>query len=297
VSQQDRISLIGLRAFGRHGVLPQERADGQEFVVDAVLWLDTTAAAAADEVSLTADYGVLAARLAEIVGGEPVNLIETLAHRLVAACLAPDLVSAAEVTVHKPNAPVGLPFGDVTVTIRRSRTDMTGPGRAVVLSLGSNLGDRLANLQAGIDHLAAAPGLSCTAVSAVFQTSPVGGPDQPDYLNAVLLASSALPARTILDLCHAAEQALGRVRTVVWGPRTLDVDVIACGTEISDDPRLTLPHPRASERAFVLAPWYDVDRHAQLPGSGPVADLLAHVDTSGVRRLPDLKLDIRRTQG
>jgi dihydroneopterin aldolase len=122
VTQPDRISLLGLRARGRHGVLPQERADGQELVVDAVLWLDTRPAAAADDLALTVDYGGLAARLAEIVSGDPVALIETLAERLAAACVADERVSEAEITVHKPSAPIGLPFADVTVTIRRART-------------------------------------------------------------------------------------------------------------------------------------------------------------------------------
>ncbi len=162
--------------------------------------------------------------------------------------------------------------------------------RQVVLALGSNLGDRLANLRRGVDALTAEPGLTCTAISGVFESSPVGGPDQPDYLNAVLLAASQLPALKILGRCLAAERASGRVRTVRWGPRTLDVDVIACGDEISDDPVLTLPHPRASARAFVLAPWREVDPDAYLPGVGPVADLLAKVGMDGVRRLAGVRL-------
>ena len=118
----DRISLTGLRGRGHHGVLPAEREQGQEFVVDAVLWLDTSEAAASDDLSRTVDYSALAGRLAEIIAGEPVALIETLAHRLAAACLADARVAHAEVTVHKPQAPVGVPLGDVSVAIRRSRT-------------------------------------------------------------------------------------------------------------------------------------------------------------------------------
>jgi 7,8-dihydroneopterin aldolase/epimerase/oxygenase len=117
----DRISLLGLRAFGRHGVFDHERADGQEFVVDAVLWVDTRAAAAADDLSLTADYGAMANALAGIVSGEPVALIETLADRLAAACLADRSVQQVEITVHKPHAPVTQPLSDITVTICRSR--------------------------------------------------------------------------------------------------------------------------------------------------------------------------------
>jgi 2-amino-4-hydroxy-6-hydroxymethyldihydropteridine diphosphokinase len=161
--------------------------------------------------------------------------------------------------------------------------------RAVVLALGSNLGDRLDNLQRGIDVLDGA-GLAVAAVSGVFETTPVGGPRQADYLNAVLLARSALPPRRILARCAAAEQAAGRVRGIRWGPRTLDVDIITCGEERSTDPDLTLPHPRAHERAFVLAPWLDVQPAAVLPGWGAVADLLAGTSMAGIWRREDLRL-------
>ena len=118
----DRICLLGLRAFGRHGVLDHERRDGQEFVVDAVLWLDTRPAAAADDLALTVDYDAVASRLAAVVSGEPVALIETLADRLAAACLSiGEVVREVEITVHKPHAPLIQSFGDVTVTIRRGR--------------------------------------------------------------------------------------------------------------------------------------------------------------------------------
>jgi dihydroneopterin aldolase len=117
----DRISLSGLRGYGYHGVLPAEREQGQEFIADAVLWLDTSQAAAADDLSRTVDYAALAGRLAEIISGEPVALIETLAQRLATACLADARVSLAEITVHKPDAPVGVPVTDISVTIRRSR--------------------------------------------------------------------------------------------------------------------------------------------------------------------------------
>jgi 2-amino-4-hydroxy-6-hydroxymethyldihydropteridine diphosphokinase len=163
--------------------------------------------------------------------------------------------------------------------------------RRIVLALGSNLGDRLANLQGGIDYLMASPGMRPVAASAVYQTAPVGGPPQPDYLNAVLLADSAMTAEAILELGHAAERALCRVRTMVWGPRTLDVDLISCDDETSSDPALTLPHPRAHLRAFVLAPWLDADPHASLVGHGPVADLLARTGMIGVTRLTGPTLD------
>jgi len=115
----DRIALTGLRVRGRHGVLAHERRDGQDFVVDAVLAVDVRAAAASDDLALTVDYGVLAQRLAEVVAGEPVDLVETLAERLAAVCLADARVRSAQVTVHKPSAPVPLEFADVSVTVVR----------------------------------------------------------------------------------------------------------------------------------------------------------------------------------
>jgi 2-amino-4-hydroxy-6-hydroxymethyldihydropteridine diphosphokinase len=175
---------------------------------------------------------------------------------------------------------------------KQQLSDAAGTGeRPVVLSLGSNIDDRLANLQLGVDILVAA-GLSRPAVSSVYETAPVGGPAQRDFLNAVLLAVTALPARDLLSLAMTAEAAAGRVRTVRFGPRTLDVDVIVFGDEMSADAELTLPHPRAHERAFVLVPWLELDRAAVLPGRGPVAELLAATDACGVRRRPDLALTL-----
>ena len=117
----DRIRITGLRVRGNHGVFEHERVTGQEFIIDAILWLDTAAAAASDDLSLTADYGGVAGRLAKIVAGPPVALIETLADQLAAACLAEPLVRETEITVHKPQAPVEVEVADISVTIRRSR--------------------------------------------------------------------------------------------------------------------------------------------------------------------------------
>ncbi len=118
----DRICIAGLRVRGYHGVLPEERVSGQDFIVDALLWLDAAPAAASDDLSLTADYAAMTGRLADIVAGPPVALIETLAERLAAACLTDPVVHAAEITVHKPRAPVSADLADISVTIRRSRT-------------------------------------------------------------------------------------------------------------------------------------------------------------------------------
>ena len=169
------------------------------------------------------------------------------------------------------------------------------PIRRCVLALGSNLGERLNNLQGAVDALADTPEVWVTAVSPVYETAPVDAPDgSKDYLNAVLLADTTLSARTLLERALAVEDAYGRERTAEHNaPRTLDVDLIVVGDRRADDDDLVLPHPRAHERAFVLAPWNDVEPDAELPGQGPVAELLAKAGEQAVNRRDDLTLNLQ----
>jgi 2-amino-4-hydroxy-6-hydroxymethyldihydropteridine diphosphokinase len=153
-----------------------------------------------------------------------------------------------------------------------------------VVSLGANLGDRMARLRCGLEVLA--QHLPVCAVSPVFETEPVGFVDQPPYLNLVALLDSQDPEK-VFAAAQAAEQSQGRLRSKRWGPRTLDVDVIAVDAVVSDDPRLTLPHPRAHERAFVLSPWLALDPTAEIPGHGAVRDLLRATPPQGLRRIAD----------
>jgi len=167
------------------------------------------------------------------------------------------------------------------------------PKRAV-LSLGSNLGNRLETLQGAIDALEDTPGVRVKAVSPVYETEPwgVAADSQPSYFNAVVVLKTTLPPSSLLERAHAVEEAFNRVRDERWGPRTLDVDIVAYAEVVSDDPVLTLPHPRAHERAFVLVPWHDVEPEAQLPGRGPVAELLDTVTRNGVEPRKDLELQL-----
>ena len=126
------------------------------------------------------------------------------------------------------------------------------------LGIGSNLGDRLANLQSAVDGLAAVDGVVVVAVSPVYETDPVGGPEQPDYLNAVVAVDTTLPPRGLLDVGPRLETEAHRVKVEHWGPRTLDVDVLLFGDSRVDEPDLVIPHPRWHERDFVLAPLADL---------------------------------------
>lgn len=165
--------------------------------------------------------------------------------------------------------------------------------RRAVLALGSNVGDRVEFLQAAVEMLAEAPIVEVVAVSPVYETAPVGGPaGQNPYLNAVIVVDTTLSAPALLERCLAVERAYGRRRTVRWGARTLDIDLIAYGDETRTADELTLPHPRAHERPFVLVPWLSVDADAALPGVGRIADLPGANRHEGIVRRSDVSLHV-----
>jgi dihydroneopterin aldolase / 2-amino-4-hydroxy-6-hydroxymethyldihydropteridine diphosphokinase len=339
----DQVVLVGISATGHHGVFEHERREGQTFVADVVVHLDTRRAAATDDLTRTVHYGVLAEHVAEVLAGEPADLVETVAERIAATALVDPLVVAVDVAVHKPGAPITVPFQDVVVRIRRDRQKLpaaapwTPPARTeqpapaevdpdaalpptapdddrgrtahaaapvaappdrldevpplpvdAVLALGSNLGAAQTTLRVAVGDIAALPGVELVTVSPLARTSPVGGPDQPDFLNAVVLVRTTLSARALLHAAQSVEARHGRERRERWGPRTLDVDLITYDSTLAVTDDLELPHPRAHERAFVLQPWAQVAPDAVLPGlgGGPVAALAATApDRDGIRWL------------
>ncbi len=171
---------------------------------------------------------------------------------------------------------------------------MTGgmrPIRQAVLSIGSNLGDRLDKLQGGVSALEDTPEVTVVAISSVYETEPVGAPEgSKKFLNAVVLIDTTLTVHTLLDRALAIEDAFGRERGEENAPRTLDVDIIIVGDRVAEDEQLVLPHPRAHERGFVLVPWLEIDPEGEIPGQGFVADIIGNVDTTGVSKREDLEI-------
>ena len=283
VPQLDRITLTQVSATGYHGVLPEEREEGQQFLVDVTVHLDLNRAAREDSLGQTVNYAEIADGIIQRIEGPPFDLIESLADRIAADALSHHGVYEVEVTVHKPDAPIPHPFADVSVSMTRRREI------PVVIALGANLGDRRASLIAAIEGISEA--VTIATIAPFVETDPVG-PEQPVYLNTVLTGTTSLPPRALLAELHGIEARLGRLREVRWGARTLDLDLIQHGDprrgtdhqEIADD--LTLPHPRAHERAFVLVPWLRADPDAVLRVGKrvvPVAELVATMDRAGVR--------------
>ena len=147
-----------------------------------------------------------------------------------------------------------------------------------VIALGSNLGNPSANLDIAIALLRESTDV--IAVSTFYKTAPVGGPTQPDFINAVCVIESELPAIELLSLLHGIEKSLGRQRLEHWGPRTLDLDLIQYGDLVSENVDVQLPHPRAHERRFVLEPWHEIDADAILLNHGRIDEILAQLPTN-----------------
>lgn len=268
----DTVRIEGVRGHGAHGVLPEEKRRVQPFVVDVEMEVEP---AAADSIEYTVSYADVAADALAVVEGESADLVETLAARIAERVLARGALRVA-VTVHKPEAPVGVPFSDVSVTVRRNGPLVeAGTIRRAVLALGSNLGDGRARLDAAVEALGTLD-LHVAAVSDYLSTAPLLAPGQepqPRYTNAVATVTTAMSPLALLAELQRIEVRGGRVRERRWAPRTIDLDIIDVEGVASVNPRLTLPHPRAGERLFVLEPWAQIEPEATLNGV-PIARLI-----------------------
>ena len=286
---RDQIRLDAIRVSGTIGVLAEEQQRAQPFQVDLVLEVDIAEAGQSDALEHSVDYAKPVAIAHRIISRERHQLLERVATRIAEDILLLHGVEAVEVTVRKLKVPVPEDVGSSAVRIRRERVARFRPARhwsTAYLALGSNLGDRRAQLRQAIERLGfeeAGEGLRVTAVSGVYETDPVGGPeDQGPYLNLVAEVETTLDPFQLLERCLATEAAGGRVRSLRWGPRTIDVDVLLYGDVRIEAPELTLPHPRMWERRFVLEPLND------LAPERLSKDWSERLPTSGVRRVEGL---------
>ena len=310
----DQIIVSGIRVRGYHGVYAPERETGQLFLADVVAHVSTRGAAASDDLARTVNYSEIADAAAAILGGDPADLIESVAEHIARAVLEMDGVHCVDVVVHKPQAPLHVEFGDVMIKIRRDlRTgglwadkrigssaggpdDPLAPRRRsedpldeppaqpviAYLALGGNIGDVDLTFREALWELHRIPGITVRRASSLFRTAPVGGPAQDDFLNVVIEVETSMAPRELLAACQGIEVVHGRERLIVNGPRTLDVDLLTYADIIADAEDLQIPHPRAAERAFVLQPWLTLAPDAVVPGRGRVADLAAAVGAQGV---------------
>ncbi|MCL1906453.1 MAG: 2-amino-4-hydroxy-6-hydroxymethyldihydropteridine diphosphokinase [Propionibacteriaceae bacterium] len=317
----DRMEVTGITTWAYHGVFDHERTDGQPFTVDLTWWSDMGVAASTDNLENTANYAEVSNCVIQQLSGTPVDLIETLAYQIIERLFEQFGFEYVRLSLHKPQAPLEVEFTDVVLTVTGGRYELSHPpakvttetvhsqgvtihtvplshecgtvghlpsvtvtatSRTCVFSLGSNIEPCGEFLQFAVSALASTPGIRAVRVSSVYQTTPQSEVAQPDFLNAVLIAESALDPLALLNRAQEIEEICGRTREISHGSRTLDIDLITLGNGQYATKRLTIPHPRATNRGFVLIPWLEVDPEAKLAGV-PIKHLVNVVRDQGVR--------------
>lgn len=249
----DKITLSKMEFEGHTGCLDFEKTDGQKFIISLDIFIDRIRGCYTDDLSDTADYAKIYGLTKEIVSEDKGNLIECLAQKIADGVLKSDnRIDKVQVTVSKPEAPVKGIFETMEVTIERRRKEF------VILSLGSNLGDREANIIAAEEALKELPGVEDIKCASIYETEPVGLEEQPYFLNTCIGFYTDIGPFELLDKIHVIENDLLRTRDVHWGPRTIDIDIIFYGDRVIIRPELTIPHPRWHLRSFVTVPLREI---------------------------------------
>ena len=244
----DEIRIEGLEVYAYHGVYQDENEKGQIFRVNAVLYTDTKKAASEDELELSTDYGEVCRFITDRMKAHNYKLLETIAEKLAQDILLNfTLIKSVRLEICKPQAPIGLPFRNVSVCITRS-------WHKVYLEAGSNMGDREELIRQGVQSLKEHELIRNVRESALYETKPYGGVEQDDFLNGALEIETLLDPEELLNLLHQIEEKAGRKRLVHWGPRTLDLDILFYDKLVYESDTLIIPHLDIQNRTFVLQP-------------------------------------------
>lgn len=255
----DKITIKNLEVFANHGVFAEETALGQKFVISACLYTDTRKAGRTDELGYSIHYGEVSQFITDFMKNHTYKLIEAAAEHLVEAMLLeiPNLESV-ELELKKPWAPVHLPLETVSVKITRS-------WHTAYIALGANMGQEETFLNDAVAALGKVKGCRVEKVAGYLRTKPYGGVEQDDFLNSALELKTLLTPEELLEELHRIEADAGRVRTIHWGPRTLDLDIIFYDDLILDTPDLHIPHIDMHRRDFVLIPMNEIAPYKRHP--------------------------------
>lgn len=244
----DEIRIKGLKIFAHHGVYEEEKEQGQQFIVNAVLYTDMSRAGKSDEISDAIDYGAVCKLIDSFVRESCFHLLEALAHYLAEELLFQfPAIQKIDLEIEKPNAPIPLRFETVSVKISRG-------WHKIFIALGSNMGDRQRNLEKAVVHLQQDEHFRDIEVSDYLETKPYGMTEQDDFLNGVLKAETLYSPMELLRRLQQEETLAGRTHEVHWGPRTLDLDILFYDDLILQEEELIIPHPDMKNRTFVLEP-------------------------------------------
>ncbi len=244
----DKIKITGLKVFAHHGVFPEETRDGQDFYVNATLFLDCQEAGKTDDLTKSVHYGEVSHFITKFLTEHTYLLIETAAEQVTKALLFEfPLIEKIEFELCKPHAPIGLPFENVSVTLGRG-------WHTAYIAVGSNMGEKAAYIEQGLKELGEMPEIKIEKVSELIVTKPYGGVEQEDFVNGALKVRTLLTPHELLDVLHEVEKHANRERLIHWGPRTLDLDIIFYDDMVYEDDDLILPHVDMQNRDFVLKP-------------------------------------------
>lgn len=268
----DKIHIKNLEVYAKHGVFPEENVLGQRFVISAVLYTDTREAGRTDDLTKSIHYGEVSHFIKKFMEEHTFQLLETVVERLAEEMLLtiPRLYKV-QLELKKPWAPVGLPLETVSVEIERQ-------WHRAFLALGSNMGDKKAYLEMGVNGIKETKGCGVIAVSDFITTAPYGGVEQDDFLNGAMEIRTLLTPEELLERLHEIEQDANRERIVRWGPRTLDLDILLYDDLVMDTPDLHIPHIEMHKRDFVLKPMAQIAPYVRHPVyNRTVGELLAQL--------------------
>lgn len=244
----DCIKIIQLEVFAYHGCEEFEKINGQKFYIDATLYTNIRTSGVSDDLNDTMNYAKVCEFITKFVAGNRFDLIEAVAEQTSRALLREfPRLRAIDFSIYKPDAPIGLPFGNVAVSISRK-------WNKAILSIGSNIGDKEAYLNNAVDSLYDDGNCRVNVVSNYIETEPYGPVEQDNFLNGCIEIETLYSPKELLEKVNQIEAEAGRMRDIHWGPRTLDIDIIFYEDEIVDEPDLKIPHVEMHKRLFVLEP-------------------------------------------
>ncbi len=248
ILKNDYIKITGLEVYARHGVYEEEKEKGQTFVINAKVYYDMSLPAGSDQLKEALNYADLCHFIKKVMQEQSFDLIEAAAENLAERVLTHyDKTTKISLELCKPNAPIGLPFDQVSVNVTRA-------WHRVFLSIGSNMGDKKMYLNEAVGKFLSDEKVRDLRVSEYIETEPYGMTEQDVFLNGAIELWTIYSPQELLELCHRIEEEAERVRTIHWGPRTLDVDILFYDQLVYDSQDLILPHVDIENRAFVLKP-------------------------------------------
>lgn len=253
----DKIKITGLCFYGYHGVFDAEASLGQKFLIDCEFGIDTSGCG--DDLAKTINYGAVALAIVEYATTNRFALLEMLANNLAKYLLKEyPLMDFVTLAIHKPQAPIPTQFEDVELTITRKWA-------TAYLATGSNLGDRVANMNLVVELIKQDENIILIKESSLIATAPYGVLDQPDFLNGAIKIKTTYTPRELLAFCHRCEDGAHRVRHRKWGERTLDVDIVMYDQTVMFTDDLKIPHPEMHLRSFVLQPLVEIEPYLVHP--------------------------------